>query len=177
MTVGNEEYGSWETDLHSAPNNPTTYAAAVDGSDGNGGYYALIKAASPTTLVGVVVEPNYSPWDQTVLTNAKGSYDFVEYHYYPETPLQENDTTLIKQAAHNLTANINKIKTELTNWHTEQAHFCGRDRRALQQSRQTKLVDHAGLVRRSGIGRNDERRRFAPDMVDQLRQLQWPGRQ
>lgn len=120
MTVGNEEYGNWETDLHASPNNPATYAAAVNGSDGNGGYYALIKAASPNTLVGVVVDADNSTtgWDKTVLTNAKGYYDFVEYHYYPETPGQENDTALIKQYAHNLTTNINTIKSELTKWGT-----------------------------------------------------------
>jgi hypothetical protein len=111
MTVGNEEYGTWETDLHTLPNNAATYAAATAGSSG---YYALIKAASPNTLVGVSVNPgNSPPWDPTVLTNAKGSYDFVEYHYYPETPGQESDTFLVQQAAQELTTNINTIKSEL----------------------------------------------------------------
>ncbi|MGO9775675.1 MAG: hypothetical protein ACLQGT_10265 [Terracidiphilus sp.] len=108
MTVGNEEYGSWETDLHSSPHNPTTYAAAVAGASG---YYALIKAASSSTHVGVVVEPNYAPWDQDVLSGAP--YDFVEYHYYPETPGSESDTFLVNQAAQQLTTNINTIKSEL----------------------------------------------------------------
>jgi hypothetical protein len=109
MTVGNEEYGTWETDLHSSPHNAATYAAATAGSNG---YYALIKAASPNTLVGVSVNPGNSPaWDPTVLANAP--YDFVEYHYYPETPGQENDTFLVQQAAQELTANINTIKSEL----------------------------------------------------------------
>ena len=109
MTVGNEEYGNWETDLHSSPHNPTTYAAAVAGASG---YYALIKAASSSTLVGVDVEPSYVPWDQDVLSAAP--YDFVEYHYYPEAPGSENDTFLVQQAAQQLTTNINTIKSELT---------------------------------------------------------------
>ncbi len=109
MTVGNEEYGTWETDLHSPANDATTYAAAVAGS---AGYYALIKAASPNTLVGVSVNPGNSPaWDPPVLAGAP--YDFVEYHYYPETPGQENDTFLVQQAAQELTTNINTIKSEL----------------------------------------------------------------
>ncbi len=109
VTVGNEEYGSWETDNHPLKNNATTYAAATAGSSG---YYALVKAASPITLVGVDVNPGNSPaWDPTVLANAP--YDFVEYHYYPETPGQESDTFLVQQAAQELTANINTIKTEL----------------------------------------------------------------
>jgi len=117
MTVGNEEYGSWEYDLHSTANDPTIYAAAVVGSSG---YYNLIKTASPNTLVGVVVDAA-SPtneWDNTVLANAKGSYDFVEYHYYPEAPGSESDTFLVQQAAQQLTTNINTIKSELTEWGT-----------------------------------------------------------
>ena len=109
MTVGNEEYGTWETDLHSPANNAATYAAATAGTTG---YYAAIKTASPSTLVGVSVNPGNSPaWDPTVLANAP--YDFVEYHYYPETPGEESDTFLVQQAAQELTANINTIKSEL----------------------------------------------------------------
>jgi len=49
---------------------------------------------------------------------SKAPYDFVEYHYYPETPGQESDSFLVQQAAQNLTANINTIKTELAKWGT-----------------------------------------------------------
>ncbi|MGC2618846.1 MAG: hypothetical protein WA414_07360, partial [Acidobacteriaceae bacterium] len=107
MTVGNEEYGSWETDNHTLKNDPTTYANAVSGASG---YYALIKAASPNTLVGVDVEAT-NAWDSIVLS--KAPYDFVEYHYYPETPGSENDTFLTQQAAQQLTGDINTLKTEL----------------------------------------------------------------
>ncbi len=110
MTVGNEEYGDWETDNHSSPHDPTTYAAAVAGTSG---YYASIKAASPKTLVGVDVDPGYD-WDATVLANAKGSYDFVEYHFYPQTPGYESDTYLVQQAAQDLTAAIDTIQSELS---------------------------------------------------------------
>jgi hypothetical protein len=116
-TVGNEEYGSWEYDLHSTPNDPTIYAAAVAGTTG---YYQSIKTASPNTLVGVDVDADNASggWDNTVLANAKGSYDFVEYHYYPETPGEESDTFLVQQAAQELTTNINTLKSELTKWGT-----------------------------------------------------------
>jgi hypothetical protein len=116
MTVGNEEYGSWETDLHTVAHDPGTYASAVTGASG---YYSLVKAQSPGTLVGVLVDANASNgcctmgWDTTVLANAKGSYDFVEFHYYPQNPGQENDTFLVQQAAQQLTTNINTIKSEL----------------------------------------------------------------
>jgi hypothetical protein len=111
MTVGNEEYGSWETDLHAKPNDAPTYAAATVGATG---YYAQIKAASPATQVGVVVNPgNSPPWDPTVLSAAKGSYDFVEFHYYPQAPGSESDVYLVQQAAQGLTTSINQLKAEL----------------------------------------------------------------
>ena len=109
MTVGNEEYGSWETDNHTIPHDAATYAAAVSGSTG---YYSLIKAASPDTLVGVSVNPGNSPaWDPIVLANAP--YDFVEFHYYPETPGEESDNFIVQAAAQQLTTSINTIRTEL----------------------------------------------------------------
>jgi hypothetical protein len=116
MTVGNEEYGHWEFDNHTMKNDPTTYAAAVAGSSG---YYALIKAASPTTLVGVDVDAGTTladdttdNWDPIVMAGAP--FDFVEYHYYPQNPGGENDTYLVQQAAQGLTQGINTIRSELT---------------------------------------------------------------
>jgi hypothetical protein len=108
VTVGNEEYGSWETDNHTPAHNGATYAAAVAGTSG---YYSLIKAASSSTLVGVVVEPNYAPWDADVLSGAP--YDFVEYHFYPQNPGGENDTSLVHTYAQEFTTNINTLKSEL----------------------------------------------------------------
>ncbi|MGD0830584.1 MAG: cellulose binding domain-containing protein [Terracidiphilus sp.] len=118
MTVGNEVYGAtWEEDLHSPANNPAEYASTMIGSSG---WYDTIKAASPKTLVGVVVEADNTAggWDNTVMANAKGSYDFVEYHYYPQAPGAESDTTLIDQDAQLLTTNIDILKSELAEWGT-----------------------------------------------------------
>ena len=107
VTVGNEEYGSWEKDLHAKPHDPATYSNAVAT-----GYYPDIKAANPNVLVGVDVQGN-SQWDSIVLTQAK--YDFVELHFYAESPGQENDTLLVQQEPARFTAIINYIKSELTN--------------------------------------------------------------
>jgi len=113
MTVGNEVYGSWEEDLHTTQNDAATYANAVVT-----GYYPDIKAASSSTKVGIVVEADNTAggWDATVLANAKGSYDFVEYHYYPETPGSESDTPLMQTDAQQLTTNIKTIEAEMTKW-------------------------------------------------------------
>jgi hypothetical protein len=108
VTVGNEQYGSWEEDLHTVKNDATTYAAAT-----KNGYYPQIKAVDSSVLVGVSVNPGNSPsWDPIVLANAP--YDFVEYHYYPQSPGYESDTYLVQKAAQGLTTNINSIKAELT---------------------------------------------------------------
>jgi hypothetical protein len=113
MTVGNEEYGSWESDHHAIKNDPTTYADAVGTASTADGYYSLIKAADPTVLVGVDVNPgNSPPWDSIVL--AKSNYDFVEYHYYPQAPGSEDDTTLVHSDAQQMTSIIDTIKSELT---------------------------------------------------------------
>jgi hypothetical protein len=107
VTVGNEAYGAWETDLHAIPQDPSTYTDATAN-----GYYPQIKAANPNVLVGVDVNPwNPSPWDSIVLSQAK--YDFVEFHYYAEAPGSENDVFLVQQAAQQLTTGINAIKAEL----------------------------------------------------------------
>jgi hypothetical protein len=113
VTVGNEEYGSWEYDLHPKQHDPATYASTVIGATG---YYAKIKAADSSALVGVVVDADNSStgWDKTVLAGAKGSYDFVEFHFYPQAPGSESDTYLVHQAAQDLTANLNIVKAELS---------------------------------------------------------------
>jgi hypothetical protein len=111
MTVGNEEYGSWEDDDHTLKNDATTYAAAVGNATSNG-YYQQIKAADSSVLVGVDVNPgNTPPWDPIVLAGSK--YDFVEFHYYPQAPGSESDTYLVQKAANDLTTSLNTLKTEL----------------------------------------------------------------
>ena len=107
VTVGNESWGSWVTDLHPIPNDPTTYAAATAT-----GYYPQIKAVNPNVQVGIGLNPwNTPPWDPIVLAQAK--YDFVEYHFYPQGPRHEDDTFLVQQGAQQLTWAIIAIKQEL----------------------------------------------------------------
>ena len=78
-TVGNEEYGSWEYDLHLHPHDPATYADAV-----HNGFYPAVKRADPQAKLGVVVDaPGDRTWNDEVLQHAQ-PFDFVELHYYPE---------------------------------------------------------------------------------------------
>ena len=106
-TVGNEEFGSWEYDLHSSPHNAATYANAVAT-----GFYPAIKAKDASAMVGVVVQPGWSPaWDPTVLASAK--YDFVELHWYAQQPGAESDSYLLDTAPGALASTIASLKSEL----------------------------------------------------------------
>lgn len=108
-TVGNEEYGDWEVDLHSKPHDAGSYARAMSGPDG---YYALMKAADPNARVGVVVAGSRgNTWDGTVLSQAP--YDFVELHYYPQQPGRESDSYLSRQAPADFIAAIAAVRSEL----------------------------------------------------------------
>lgn len=110
-TVGNEEYGGWEYDLHSSPHDPRTYAAAMSGPNG---YYALMKAADPGARVGIDVTGNASAhggWDSIVL--AHSPYDFVELHYYAQQPHQESDRYLLEQAPLDLADKLTALRREL----------------------------------------------------------------
>ena len=96
-TVGNEVYGSWETDLHPTPHDAATYVAAMNATNG---YYAAIKAADPTAQVGAVVSGFDTAWDNYVVANAK--YDFLEIHYYAQND-SESDTGLLAAATNTST--------------------------------------------------------------------------
>ncbi len=105
-SVGNEEYGFWETDKHSQPHDPTQYSQNVATY-----FYPQMKAASSKPIdVCVDVDPNTSGWDSTVLAQAK--YDCVELHYYPQGTTV-NDDFLLKQAAPGFTTYVNQLRTEL----------------------------------------------------------------
>lgn len=101
--IGNEEYGSWETDTHvktpahpdDLPHDPATYARyAAD-------YMTRMRAADPTIKVGVVCAYNddYNAWNKTMLTTlAKlGTLpDFAVQHHYAQGPRQEWDQQLLQ---------------------------------------------------------------------------------
>ena len=117
--IGNECYGSWETDSNSYPQDPYTYA--VRARD----YIAQMKAASPTLpiQIGVVAAPgensysnvyslnhpavnprtgttNYG-WTPILLTTLKAlgiTPDFLIHHVYPEWNL-DNDQMLLLASA------------------------------------------------------------------------------
>jgi len=121
--IGNECYGTWETDTNNPAHDPYTYAVRT------AGYIALMKAADPTIKVGVVAVPgegsysnnathfainprtgttNYgwTPVMLTTLNNLGVTPDFAIYHFYPEytptgvtpVPAADSDPLLLQVA-------------------------------------------------------------------------------
>ena len=115
--IGNECYGTWETDSNTFPHDAYTYA--VRAAD----YMAQMRAADPTIKIGVVSTPGedanvngytnhpaYNPrtgethygWTPVVLTTLKNlgaAPDFLVHHVYPEwtdpnNPSQSPDNDL-----------------------------------------------------------------------------------
>lgn len=114
--VGNEVYGSWETDSNSLPHDPYTYALRARD------YISLAKAVDPTIHVGVVVTPgddsfaNYTDhpatnsrtgqahngWTPVLLATLKSqgvTPDFLIHHRYPQSPGAESDEGLLLSSA------------------------------------------------------------------------------
>ncbi len=101
--IGNECFGSWETDTNVFHHDPYTYAVRASN------YFALMRAADPTIKIGVVATPgeasysnqfnylhpaynartgqtNYG-WTPIMLATLKSmnvTPDFLIHHFYPE---------------------------------------------------------------------------------------------
>ncbi len=113
--VGNECYGSWETDTNTPSHDAYTYAARFPG------YCARMKTMDPTIRIGAVVvagEDRYSTytnhpalnprtgqthngWTPVLLATLKRlgvTPDFVIYHRYAQSPGAENDATLLQSS-------------------------------------------------------------------------------
>jgi hypothetical protein len=114
--IGNENYGTWETDRHPVAHDPYTYA--LEARD----YIAKMKAEDPTIQIGVVVttgeesyvnnrsHPATNPrtgvvhngWTPVLLNTLKSLNvipDFVIYHRYEQNPGNESDAGLLQSAA------------------------------------------------------------------------------
>ncbi len=110
--IGNENYGSWETDTNTRPHDPFTYAQRFKD------YYTQMKAVDPTIKVGAVAitgEESYANYtDHPALNTRTGQShngwtpvmlatmrslgvtpDFLIYHRYAQTPGAESDQGLL----------------------------------------------------------------------------------
>jgi alpha-L-arabinofuranosidase len=113
--IGNENYGTWETDTNARPHDPFTYATRFKD------YFNEMKAVDPTIKIGAVVEtgedsyanytdhPALNPrtgqshngWTPVLLATLKSlgvTPDFVIYHRYAQAPGIENDAGLLNSS-------------------------------------------------------------------------------
>ena len=114
--IGNECYGSWESDAHPAQWDPVTYANEAKA------YIAKMKAVDPAIKIGVVAETGedsldgkspvhnvtnprtgvaHHGWTPVMLATLKSlgvPPDFLIYHRYEQAPGQESDATLLQKA-------------------------------------------------------------------------------
>jgi alpha-L-arabinofuranosidase len=112
--IGNEVYGTWETDSNIYPNDPYTYAVRAHS------YIQQMKAADPTIKIGVVVTTGedtdsngytnhpatnsatgqtHNGWTPVLLSTLKNlgvTPDFAIYHWYPEYTDTESDPLLLQ---------------------------------------------------------------------------------
>ena len=114
--IGNEVYGSWETDQQAVPHDPFTYATRAKD------YITRMKAVDPTISVGVVATvgedsyPNntnhpatnprtgavHNGWTPVLLTTLKSlgvTPDYLIYHRYDQNPGQESDAGLLRASS------------------------------------------------------------------------------
>jgi alpha-N-arabinofuranosidase len=110
--IGNECYGSWETDTNTRPHDPYTYAQRFQQ------YYTQMKAVDPTIKVGAVavtgedayanytdhpvVNPrtgqSHNGWTPVMLATMRSlriTPDYLIYHRYAQTPGAESDQGLL----------------------------------------------------------------------------------
>jgi uncharacterized membrane protein len=125
--IGNEVYGdgtyvtSWE--YNNASHGPLAYARNVIT------YSHAMKKVDPTVKIGAVltapgiwpdgvISPlSRRPWNQTVLSTACSSLDFVVVHWYPQSPGSETDSSLLSS-----TSQIGQMVATLR---AELKQFCG----------------------------------------------------
>ncbi|HWF19159.1 MAG TPA: alpha-L-arabinofuranosidase [Verrucomicrobiae bacterium] len=112
--IGNELYGTWETDSNTYPHDAYTYATRAQQ------YIQQMKAADPTIKIGVVVTPGetsdsngytnhpaYNPrtgqtnygWTAVLFSTLKSlgvTPDFAIHHRYPEYTDSESDPLLLQ---------------------------------------------------------------------------------
>ena len=131
--IGNEVYGTWETDTNTNPHDPYTYATRA------AQYVSQMKAAYPAIKIGVVSAPgensysnqytlnhpacnqrtgvtNYG-WTPILLTTLKSlgvTPDFLIHHVYPEYE-NDHDQALLQYAT-NWVSDAANLRQQITDY-------------------------------------------------------------
>ena len=130
--IGNEVYGTWETDTNTYPNDPYTYATRA------AAYIQQMKAADPTIKIGVVVTTGeddnsngydsyratnmvthgvhygWTPVVMATLKNLGVTPDFAIFHWYPQY-INDSDPSLL-QGTGSWTPNAANLRMMITDY-------------------------------------------------------------
>ena len=129
--IGNECYGTWETDDNGTAHDPYTYASRATN------YLALMRAVDPTIKVGVVSAPGedtyvnntshpatnprtsqvHNGWTPVMLATLKAAGvmpDFLVDHFYSESG-SDNDQALL-QASANWASDASNLRQQISDY-------------------------------------------------------------
>ncbi len=119
--IGNEEYGSWETDNHANPHTAASYAS-------NGlSYMQAMKAANPNAQIcydygmdgnlapgsGVT---NYQQWNSTILSADAADINCADVHWYPINGLPTESVQSIMSLVDNIPAAAAEVHSALATY-------------------------------------------------------------
>jgi hypothetical protein len=130
--IGNENYGTWETDSNAVPNDPFTYAQRTRD------FISFMKLADPGIKIGIVLTPgedsfaNYTTnsalnprtgkthngWTPVLLATLRTlgvTPDFGIHHRYAQNPPGENDAVLL-QSSSSWSADAADLRQQLTDY-------------------------------------------------------------
>jgi hypothetical protein len=117
--IGNEEYGSWEVDNHTAPHTATSYATNANT------YLQAMKAADPKAQIcydyamdgglapGAGVD-GWQNWNDTILQADAANLDCADVHWYPINGTPPESAQSIMELVDNIPAAAAEIHTALS---------------------------------------------------------------
>ena len=137
--IGNECYGTWETDANVSPHDPYTYAMRA------ASYYVQMKAADPTIKIGVVATPGedsssngytshpavnlrtglvHYGWVPVMLATLKAqgiTPDFMVHHRYPEytstaNPVGSDSDASLLQSSTTWFSDVAELRQEISDY-------------------------------------------------------------
>ena len=119
--VGNEEYGSWETDDHSDPHTASSYAANALP------YMQAIKQNAPGSQVcyDYAMDGDLAPgagvsgwqnWNDTILQADAADIDCADVHWYPINGVPTESVQSIMELIDNIPAAAAEVKTALSTY-------------------------------------------------------------
>jgi hypothetical protein len=116
--VGNEVYGSWETDTHANPHTAASYATNALP------YMQAVKAADPKAQMcypygmdgglapGSGVD-NWQSWNSTILQADAAAIDCADVHWYPINGIPAENVQSIMELVDNIPAAAAEVKSAL----------------------------------------------------------------